>query len=247
MMKDRYQIGKTAITITNPVDAEMRITRAALNGINNYVCVSNMRTVVLAQHDEQYCAVMNNAWMCTPDGTPLTWLAHLWGHKNVQRTSGPDLFMSMLDKPSSGIKHFLLGDTEETLCLIRKKYNHANIVGSYSPPFCAVEDFNYHSIAKLVNDSGAHVVWVSLRAPKQDIFATLLLPYLDKKLCVGVGAAFRFAIGEYEQPHKIIQKLGLTGVFLRKNKKEILLQTIVRFGYLVKFSTQILCARLFRR
>ena len=243
-MNNVFRIGKVYISITNPKDAEEQITQAALSGINNYICVSNMRTVVLAQKDQAYLKVMNEAWMCAPDGMPLTWMAHLWGHKNVERTAGPDLLMSMLSKTTSGVKHFLLGDTEDTLRLIEEKYNSGNIVGSYSPPFCDLGEYDYKHIASLINASGANVVWVSLRAPKQDYFSTMLLPYLDRKVCIGVGAAFRFAIGQYRHPNKIVQRLGLTGFFLRKNKMRLLVDTVIRSIYLISFSIDILFSRL---
>ena len=216
MNKDRFRIGKAYISVTNPKDAEGRIAKAALVGVNDYICVSNMRTVYLAQKDEDYRRVMNEAWMCTPDGTPLTWMAHLWGRKDVQRTDGPDLMVSMLNKPESGVKHFLLGDTEETLAAMKEKYPNSQIVGSYSPPFCGLDEYDYQAMATMINESGANVVWVSLRAPKQDYFAIRLLPYLDGKLCIGVGAAFRFALGQYKHPNKAVQKMGLTGFFWRK-------------------------------
>lgn len=244
MNTDRYRIGKVYISATNPMDAEERITKAALEGLNDYICVSNMRTVCLAQKDADYCRVMNEAWMCTPDGTPLTWMAHLWGRKEVQRTDGPDLMVSMLNKPENGIKHFLLGDTDETLAIIKEKYSKAKIVGYFSPPFCGIEEYDFKSIGKMVNESGANLVWVSLRAPKQDYFATKLLPYLNGKICIGVGAAFRFIIGEYEHPNKLVQKLGLTGLVWRKNKIETLGQTIKRSLYLVRFSCDILWQRI---
>ena len=44
----------------------------------------------------------------------------------------------------------------------------------------------------------------------------LNFPYLNGKLCIGVGAAFRSALDEYKHPNKTIQKLGLTRMFWRK-------------------------------
>lgn len=247
MNKNRYRIGKVYISVTNPIDAEERITKAALEGENGIICISNMRTVVLAQKDEDYCRLMNEAWMCTPDGTPLEWMAKLWGLKEVKRTNGPDLFLSMLGKPQSGVKHFLLGDTEETLAAIKVKYPDANIVGTISPPFCELDEYDYKGIAQQINESGANVVWVSLRAPKQDFFALRLLPYLEGKICIGVGAAFRFALGKIQHPNKIIQKLGLTGLVWRENKLETLWNTFVRSLYLVKYGIGIVWSRLWGR
>ena len=216
MNQERYRIGKVYISATNPEEAEGKITNAALNGVNGYICVSNVRTVYMANHDKDYCELMNNAFMCTPDGMPLTWMARLWGRKDVKRTDGPDLFVSMLTKPESGVKHFLLGDTDETLAAVNEKYPMANIVGTYSPPFLPLEEYDLQSIADMINESGANVVWLSLRSPKQDYLAQRLQPLLHGKLCIGVGAAFRFALGEYKHPNKTVQKLGLTGFFWRK-------------------------------
>lgn len=242
----RYRIGKVYISATSPSDAKERITRAVAEGKNDYICVSNVRTVAYANKHEEYCELMNNAFMCTPDGMPLVWMARLWGLKDVQRTVGPDLFTAMLKDKESGLKHFLLGDTEETLAQMKAKYtdNGSNIVGTYSPPFCELDEFDYAGIAKQINDSGANIVWLSLRAPKQDFFATRLLPHLDKKICIGVGAAFRFSLGQIKHPPKIFKKLGLTGIFWRKMDLAKIGWYFHHFALLCKWGGGIVLAQL---
>jgi len=54
MSDQRFKIGKTFISITNPDDAKRRITLAAKEGLNTYICVSNPRTVVYATKHEDY-------------------------------------------------------------------------------------------------------------------------------------------------------------------------------------------------
>lgn len=212
---DKFRIGKTFITITTPVDAQERICQAVKAGKNEYVCVSDPRTVDLASKDAKYREVMAHSMMNTPDGQPVMWAARLWGLKQVERTMGPILFQNMIENPGSGLKHYLLGDTEETLAAIVKKASEkgANIVGTYSPPFCKLEEYDYEAMARMINESGADVVWTAMRAPKQDYFDVNLLPYLDKKICVGVGAAFRFYLGEYKMAPPLIKKLGLMGLY----------------------------------
>jgi len=247
MNQKRYRIGKVYISATNPQDAEEQIAKSALDGEKDYICVSNAYTVDVANKDIAYLKVMNEAFMCLPDGTPLLWMARLWGLKNVQRTDGPDLFVSMLDKPESGVKHFLLGDTEETLSRIKVLFPNACIVGTYSPPFVPLEEYDLKGMAEMVNNSGANVVWVSLKAPKQDFFSRMLLPYLDKAICIGVGAAFRFALGEYKQPPKIAQKLALTGFFWRKNRWQLFKDYCARSILLCKWGAQIMWCRVFQK
>lgn len=205
--------------VTNPADAKKRIEVAVKNGQRGYVCVSNPRTVVYANRHLDYLKVMDNSFMNLPDAEPMQWAARLWGLKQVKRTMGPLFFNDILLNKSNGIKHFLLGDTDETLKKLIEKYSEANIVGTYSPPFCNLDGYDYEAIAKKINDSKAHLVWVSMRAPKQDFFATRIMPYLDKKICIGVGAAFRFNLGEYKTAPPIIKKLGLTGIYWGRKGK----------------------------
>jgi N-acetylglucosaminyldiphosphoundecaprenol N-acetyl-beta-D-mannosaminyltransferase len=225
MNKSRFRIGKTFISITDPQDAVFRIEEAFQNKMNTYICVSNPRTVVYASKHEDYCKIMNNSYMNIPDAEPIIWAARIWGLSQVKRTMGPLLFRDMITNSQNGLKHFLLGDTQETLDKIKekcKKENNSMIVGTLSPPFCGVDDYDYEDFAKKINESGADIVWLALRAPKQDFFAVKLLPYLDKKICIGVGAAFKFFLGEYKMAHPVIRKLGLMGLFWGKKDQKFL-------------------------
>ena len=225
MNQSRYRIGKTYISCTNRPDAKCRIAQAVKDGLNTYVCVSNPRTVTYATKHQDYREVMARSFMNLPDAEPMYWAAKLWGLKDVKRTMGPMLFKELLCEPQNGLKHFLLGDTDETLEKITRKFTDeagANIVGSYSPPFCGLDEYDYEGMARMINESSADLVWVSMRAPKQDFFATRILPYLDKKICIGVGAAFRFNLGEYKMAPPLIKKLGLMGLYWgKKNQKWI--------------------------
>lgn len=214
--KDFFRVGRARISITDENHAIEKIKDSIHKGMKGYVCISNMRTVTIANKDDNYQDVMENSLMNTPDGMPLVWMARLWGLRNVQRTVGPELFKSMLLDSTNGIKHFLLGDTEETLKEVCRKYPNSNIVGTYSPPFCSIEKYDLEKMSRMINESRANIVWISMRAPKQDYLAQMLMPYIDKKVCIGVGAGFRFAIGQYKNPNIAIQKLGLTGFVWRK-------------------------------
>lgn len=216
--KLRFRVGKVFISRITPTKAVEKIEETIREGRKEYVCISTARTVNTANRDAAYREVMANSMLNTTDGMPLVWAAKLWGLKDVERTMGPALFNSML---SSGkpLKHFLIGDTEETLEAISKRYGEefgTIIVGTISPPFCDVEDFDYEYYAQKINESDADIVWVSMTAPKQDFFSANILPQLKKGIvCIGVGAAFRYNLKDYKEPNKVIQKLGLTSFILR--------------------------------
>lgn len=214
----KFRVGKVFISRITPAKAVEKIDEAIHEGRKEYICISTARTVNTANKDAAYREVMTNSMLNTTDGMPLVWAARLWGLKDVERTMGPALFNTML---SSGkpYKHFLIGDTNDTLDAVTKRYSDefgAQIVGTVSPPFCSVEEFDYEGYAQQINDSDADIVWVSMTAPKQDFFSAKILPLLkDGIVCIGVGAAFRYNLKTYKEPSKLVQKLGLTSFLLR--------------------------------
>ena len=139
----------------------------------------------------------------------------------MQRACGPHIFPRMLKDKDPELKHLFLGDTDETLAALTKKATvelGANVVGSYSPPFKPLEEYDIEGLAKMINDSGATIVWTALRAPKQDILNAMITPYLnDGIVMVGVGAAFRSVIGGLRQPDGLVQKLGFSGIALHRS------------------------------
>ena len=218
--KQFFRIGRTRISITDEDKAIQTVLDAIHRSDKRYVCISPLRTVPIANKDDQYWGVMENSLMNTPDGTPLVWCGHWWGLKQVQRACGPHIFPRMLKLKDEGLKHFFLGDTEETLAALTKKATEefgAEVVGSYSPPFAPLEEYDFEAIAKMIHDSGANIVWTALRAPKQDFLNAMLLPHLnDGIVCLGVGAAFRSVIGQLRQPDGILQKMGLAGLLFKR-------------------------------
>ena len=80
----------------------------------------------------------------------------------------------------------------------------------YELPFCNVEDFDYPTIAEMVNRDNPDIIWVALGAPKQEIFMSKLNPYLKRGVQIAVGAAFKFYSGvEEKRAPQWIQKSRL--------------------------------------
>lgn len=214
---DAYYIGKVKVSVTN-IDFCIEKIISNKESAPLYICVGNVRTIVLGNKDEKYRYIVNNSFMNLPDGMPLIWAGKIAGAKAIQRSSGPDLFSELL-KEKYNLKHFLLGDTQEVLdrmiVQIHKDYPNTIVAGHYSPPFEPVEKMNISQMAGLIASSNADVIWVALGAPKQDFFSAELVKHCDRGVVIGVGAAFRFLLGEYSHPPRIFQLLGMEGFFWR--------------------------------
>ncbi|WP_200980048.1 WecB/TagA/CpsF family glycosyltransferase [Echinicola sp. 20G] len=218
MKRKKFKAGKLMISTRSKEELSSWICENA-GKKNGYICVTNTRTAYLSSQDPTYCKIQNNALAIIPDGMPLVWLGKLAGVSHLERISGPELMESMMADEVSGIKHFLLGDTEGVLGLLVNKYVKAypktKIVGTYSPAFKDLEDYDYAAIGKMINESKCDIVWLALGSPKQDVFSSKLIEHTDHKIIINVGAAFRYLLGEYKMPSASVQKLGLTGVFWR--------------------------------
>ena len=214
---DYYLIGKVKVSVTSIQESIQKIIESK-DAPSKYICVGNVRTVVLGNKNDLYRKTVNESYMNLPDGMPLTWAGRLAGAKAIQRSSGPDFFTEFLNEKYN-VKHYLLGDTEETLITLinRIKVLHPDtiIAGYYSPPFGPLDEFDFKGIAKKIKASEADIIWVAVGAPKQDYLSAELVKYCERGTFIGVGAAFRFFIGEYKHPPRVFQLIGLEGVFWR--------------------------------
>jgi len=166
-----------------------------------YVCVVDANVLTLAQNDLPYQQVLNNSLINTCDGSSIATLAGWAHHQKFKALNGPEIFAYYIEKD---FKHLLLGSTPEITdrikeVLIYKNLNKLNLQ-AVSLPFMPVENFDYQSIANEINNIEPDIIWVSLGAPKQEIFMNKIVPFLDHGVLFGIGAAFNFYIGELNVP-----------------------------------------------
>jgi N-acetylglucosaminyldiphosphoundecaprenol N-acetyl-beta-D-mannosaminyltransferase len=81
--------------------------------------------------------------------------------------------------------------------------------------FREVDDFDYKAIAHSINRFSPDVVWVSLGAPKQELFISKLFPEINKGVLFGIGAAINLFLGEHQgiRAPKIMRELHLEWLF----------------------------------
>ena len=167
-----------------------------------YVCFADANVLSIARKDKEYLRILQNAMANSCDGGSIATIVN-WIHgTSVRAYNGPDLFENYIGR--SEFKQLLLGNTEEKFLLIveelKKRGLPSHHISHLDVPFVKVEEFDYKTIAHQVNKIDADIIWVSLGAPKQERFMAMLLPYIDRGVMFGIGAAFNFYIGEIIQP-----------------------------------------------
>lgn len=166
-----------------------------------YICVADGVVMNTANRDPEYLKVVNGSLfsICDSSWVPL-YLKKIYGIP-YEQYCGSEIFKDIV----SSRKHrmIFMGTSQKTLDGLRSELMKMNpdVEGMQfvELPFLNVEEFDYPTIAKMIDDDGAKVVWVALGAPKQERFMNLLLPHLKQGVMIGVGAAFKFYSGTEEK------------------------------------------------
>lgn len=165
-----------------------------------YVVVSQMHGVMEARRDPNFKTILNSADLFTPDGVSLSWVGRIRGFGSQQRVCGSDLMWEFLKlSEKKGYQNYFYGDTEETLQLLtsklQKDFPQLRIAGVRSPPFRQLAPEEDAQEIRMINNSGADVVWVGLGLPKQERWMFEHRDRLNVPVVAGVGAAFKFVGG----------------------------------------------------
>ncbi len=190
-----------------------------------YVCIVDSNVLSLSYKDRDYRGIINNATMNTCDGSSIALLASLIYNTELRTFSGPELFSHYI--LNEEYEHLLLGSTKKVadgiISSLKDRGLSCKNINYMQLPFCSVEQFDYERIADRINDICPDFIWVSLGAPKQERFMACLVPFLDRGLMFGVGAAFKFFTNELHASKKHIGPLKFVwlGRILREPRKQL--------------------------
>lgn len=163
----------------------------------DYICVADGVILNLANRRPEYLSVINGGMfsICDSSYVPL-YLKWIYGARYTQYC-GSEIFLDIV--AARKYRMIFLGTQQQTLNGLKTELAKINpdVEGMtfHELPFCNVENFDYPSIAKMIEDDGADIIWIALGAPKQEQFMHLLKPHLRRGVMIAVGAAFKFFSG----------------------------------------------------
>ena len=182
-----------------------------------YLCFSNVHTSVMAREDGRYRKVLNEAAFVFTDGNPIARMQRKAGYPDAERVAGPDFMANMFERTQDGsLTHYFYGSKQETLDSLEKelekKYPGIVIKGMYSPPFRKLTGEEDAQNVKMINDSGADIIWIGLGAPKQENWMFLHKGKINGVM-MGVGAGFDFHAGTIKRAPVWVQNMGLEWLY----------------------------------
>ena len=204
-------VGLSVLNLQTALTALAEVVRERRKG---YICVTGVHGVMEAQDDANFKKILNAAFLCTPDGMPMVWAGKLNGQREMNRVYGPDLMLDVCAwSETSGAKHFFYGGADGVAELLAQKlklkFPKLEIVGTFTPPFRALNTDEEKKLREQVAATQPDIFWIGLSTPKQDKFMAEFLPKLDTTLMIGVGAAFDFHSGRVKQAPRWMQRSGL--------------------------------------
>jgi len=173
------------------------IARQIQTGKPGYICVADGNVLQEVHRNLKYRCIINGALfsICDSSWVPV-FLRQLYGIE-VKQYCGSDIFRDITG--SGEYRQCFLGATREILGGLKERLSDMNPAYSgmmfLDLPFLSAEEFDYPAIARQIEEDGSDIIWVSLGAPKQEVFASELKKHLTKGIIIPVGAVFNFFSG----------------------------------------------------
>ncbi len=213
--------GVNALAVGSAAEAALTLCDLAVTRKGNrgrHVHLVNAYCLALADQHSEYKDLLSDGALNFPDGKPLSWISRLRrDDPPLRQVRGPRLFLDTCDVGRQvGLRHYLLGGSDEVLATVVRRLNERypgiDIVGQVSPPFRALTSAEQGAQDEAIRESGAHIVWVALGTPKQDLVTKRLADAIPV-VAVAVGAAFDFTAGRVAVAPEWMRIMGLEWFF----------------------------------
>jgi N-acetylglucosaminyldiphosphoundecaprenol N-acetyl-beta-D-mannosaminyltransferase len=205
----------SAGTMANALD---EVSRWVIDRTPAFAIFRDVHGIMESQRSPEVLEAHQRAGLVACDGMPMVWASHWAGVRGAERVCGPDFMLAMCARAeANGWKSFLYGGkpgiADRLAVHLRQRFPDLGIVGEYSPPFGRLTPTEGAEAERMIDDSGADLVWVGLSTPKQELWMTDHVGRLRAPALLGVGAAFDFFAEEVRRAPPWIRRTGFEWTF----------------------------------
>jgi N-acetylglucosaminyldiphosphoundecaprenol N-acetyl-beta-D-mannosaminyltransferase len=203
-------IGVEALNMEGALARAAQILRSGRRG---YVCAIGVHGILEARRNPDLAKAYAEAALTIPDGTPTVWVGRLQKHASMDHVTGPSLMQEVFSREEfAGYSHFFYGGKEgvagELAANMLRQFPWTRIAGTYTPPFRELTAAEESGLAQCIRACKPDIIWVGIGTPRQDLFMRRMLPRLETRLMLGVGAAFDFHTGRLKECGPWVKKMG---------------------------------------
>jgi len=192
------------------------------NGETTAIFTPNPEIVQMCIEDEPFYEVINSAELIVPDGIGVVKAAKILKTPLKEKVAGVELGEKVLDIASrNGKGVFLFGGkdasrtesgvsvADQCIPVFEKKFEGIRIVGTRDG-YCKKDGEENDETIRLINESGAEVLFVCLGAPLQEKWIYQNRERLPNvKVYLGLGGSLDVYSGNVKRAPKLFIKLGL--------------------------------------
>jgi len=210
LMNMRLNLGSFQLGLEQVIDL-------ALKRQGGYACFANVHMTITALNDDALRNATNEADFVFTDGKPLCLALRLTQKVNQERIAGMDFMPRLLEIAAhQQLSVYFLGGSKDINAAVvetaMQKFPNLCIVGAESPPFRALTENESLEMISRINSSGAHLLFVALGCPKQEVWMHKHRHQL-KAFQLGVGGAFPVFAGFEHRAPVWAQKLSLEWLY----------------------------------
>lgn len=178
----------------------------------------NTEIIMATKDNERMKDLLNKADLLVPDGIGLVYASRMRNKPLKERVTGFDLSLVLLDMANQfGYNIYLLGGKEgvakKAADNIKKRYKNLNIAGYHHGYFSGnhtgVNSQEEKKIIDEINGNKAHIIFVGLGFPRQELWIDKNKDRLRGKIIIGNGGVIDVLAGETKRAPVIFQKLYL--------------------------------------
>lgn len=186
-------------------------------GTPHQIVTVNLDFLSIGTRNPEFRALVNDAALVVPDGTPVLWAARWLGGSLPERITGPDLIeMAVQHSIACGSSLFFLGAAPGVAALaaerLAERFGEFKLAGVYSPPFGPMTAEEDARIRRMIAEAKPDFLFVAFGCPKQDFFIRDHMD-LGVPVAAGIGGSFEFFSGAIKRAPRWAQRSGLEWAF----------------------------------
>jgi N-acetylglucosaminyldiphosphoundecaprenol N-acetyl-beta-D-mannosaminyltransferase len=216
----RVDVGALAIDTYSQDMLVFEAIDHALHGTGTRQIVTvNAQFYVLAQKSIQFRECLRVADYVCADGMPVVWACHFFTQRYIPRITGVDLIDKLCQRGAAHkLRVFFLGGRPEsanaTARILAERYPGLEIAGVNCPPWgFQLSEETLQPVLDHIARAKAHILFVGLGAPKQELLIHDHIRSLQVPLAIGIGGGFEILSGLLDRAPLWMQYCGLEWAF----------------------------------
>lgn len=209
-----FGVAISPVTMQEALD---RIESFIEKGTPHHVATSDANSILRAQKDEEYAAIIRRAALVTPDGFGVIWGARLMNLPVYERVTGVDMVTGICERATKkGHSIYILGSEPGIAATAAQKlaaqYPGLKIAGTQHG-FWKKEGISDEAIVSQIAQAKPDVLFVAFGIPAQEKFIAENLHSLNVPVSIGVGGSFDVYSEKLRRAPIYIQRSGLEWLY----------------------------------